>query len=153
MMTLNTFVLTTLDTATRVTRFMVQESMGTKVPLLSNRYMALMFVLVPAGWLGMTNSWTKIWPIFGATNQLVAALALFIVSTYLIGIKKPTKYTVYPALFMITTTVAALGWQAHHFFTEKEPKFLLGILSIILIALALFVTKEGCQIIFGKGTK
>jgi carbon starvation protein len=153
MITLNTFVLTTLDTATRVTRFMVQESLGAKMRLLSNKYIALLFVLVPAGWLGITNSWTKIWPIFGATNQLVAALALFIVSTYLIGIKKPTKYTAYPALFMIATTVAALGWQAYHFFTEKEPKFLLGGLSIVLIVLALFVTTEGCQVIFGKGSK
>ncbi len=150
MITLNTFVLTTLDTATRVTRFMIQESLGAKVPLLSNKYGALLFVLAPAGWLGITNSWTKIWPIFGATNQLVAALALFVVSAYLVGIKKPTKYTVYPAFFMIVTTVAALGWQAYHFFIEEEPKILLGISSVVLILLSLFVAKEGCRVIFGR---
>lgn len=150
MITLNTFVLTSLDTATRVTRFMVQELLGARFRLFSNKYGALLLVLVPAGWLGITNSWTKIWPLFGATNQLVAALALFVISAYLIGAKKPVGYTIYPAFFMIITTVAALAWQAYHFLAQEEPKTMLGISSIVLICLALFVAKEGCQIVFAK---
>jgi len=155
MIALKTFILTTLDTATRITRFIVQESIGSRFPIFKNRYVALMCTLVPAFYLGYTNSWKKIWPVFGATNQLVAALALFVISSYLIGIKKPTRYTIIPACFMIVTTIAALLWQALNpqgFFFGPKPNVFLGISSLVLVMLAVFVGWEGIKVLITNKT-
>jgi carbon starvation protein len=142
---LNTFVMTTLDTAVRITRFIVQESAGARVPIMLNKYVTTALVVILAYSIGATDGWQKIWPIFGATNQLIAAVALFVISTYLIGVRKPTTYTLVPAVFMVITTIGALAWQAYRFMTAPQPNWFLGGTSVILIGLALFVGYEGLQ--------
>lgn len=146
MTALKTFILTTLDSSTRIARFIIEESLGRQVPLFSNKYIALIMVVIPSYLLGISSGYTKIWPVFGATNQLIAALALMVVSSYLVGIKKPAKYTLIPAIFMIVTTIAALLWQAVNFYAGPTPDYFLGNLSIILILLALFVGYEGLSV-------
>ncbi len=148
---LNTFVLTTLDTAVRITRFIIQEVAGEKFPIFDNKYICTVVISVLAYIIGVTGGWQKIWPIFGATNQLIAAVALFVISAYLIGIKRPTKYTLFPAVFMVITTIGALSWQAYRFFSAPEPNWFLGITSLLLIALALFVGNEGLTAIRSQG--
>ena len=143
MIALNTFILTTLDTSTRIARFILEESAGKKNPVFRNKYVALAFVMIPVFLMGITSSYSKIWPVFGATNQLIAALALIVITSYLVGIKKPTKYTLVPAIFMTITTIGALGWQAYQFIFGKTPEYLLGGLSVFLILLALFIGNEG----------
>jgi len=142
---LNTFVMTTLDTAVRITRFIVQESVGVQSPIMLNKYVTTTLVVVLAYFIGATDGWQKIWPIFGATNQLIAAVALFVISTYLIGVRKPTTYTLVPAVFMVVTTIGALAWQAYRFVTAPQPNWFLGGASVVLIGLALFVGYEGLQ--------
>lgn len=147
---LNTFVLTTLDTAVRITRFLVQESLGDKVPVFKNKYVVTLTVVFAAYLIGATDGWQKIWPIFGATNQLIAAVALFVVATWLMAVKKPTQYVLYPAIFMVITTIGALGWQAYSFLTAPEPNLFLGITALVLIGLAVFVGNEGMQALRGR---
>ena len=147
---LNTFVLTTLDTAVRITRFLVQESLGDKIPVFKNKYIVTVAVVFVAYLIGATDGWQKIWPIFGATNQLIAAVALFVVATWLMAVKKPTQYVLYPAIFMVITTIGALGWQAWRFFTAPEPNLFLGGTAVVLIGLAVFVGNEGMQALRGK---
>jgi carbon starvation protein len=143
MITLNTFVLTTLDTATRITRFIVQEGFGPSLPVLQRPTLALALVIVPATALGMTNAWSAIWPVFGATNQLIAALALFVVTDYLITVKRPTGFTLYPAYFMLVTTIAALAYLASRFLADG--KLFLATLAVMLIVLALYIGWEGLR--------
>ncbi len=140
---LNTFVLTTLDSGVRITRFITQEALGKKSPFLCDKYFATGIIVFLAYLIGATDGWQKIWPIFGATNQLIAAVALFVISSYLIGIRKPSKYTLYPAVFMIFTTIGALAWQGYKFFSSPQPNYFLGVTSLILIGLAVFVGMEG----------
>ena len=102
--------------------------------------------------IGATEGWQKIWPIFGATNQLIAAVALFIVSTYLMAKGKPTKFTLVPAIFMLVTTIGALAWQAYRFFTSPQPNIFLGTSALVLIALAVFVGSEGLRVLRGGRT-
>ncbi len=142
---LNTFVMTTLDTAVRITRFIVQESLGENIPLVVNKYVITMVVVLLAYLIGATDGWQKIWPVFGATNQLIAAVALFVISAYLIGVRRPTYFTLYPAIFMVITTIGALAWQSFRFFTSPQPNLFLGFTSLGLIGLALFVGHEGWQ--------
>ena len=147
---LNTFVLTTLDTAVRITRFLVQEALGKYVPIFRDKYVVTIAVVLAAYLIGATDGWQKIWPIFGATNQLIAAVALFVVATWLMAVKRPTHYVLYPALFMVVTTIAALGWQAYQFFTAKEPNVFLGMTATLLIMLAIFVAYEAMQSLTGR---
>ena len=147
---LNTFVLTTLDTAVRITRFLVQEALGKHVPIFRDKYVVTIAVVLAAYLIGATDGWQKIWPIFGATNQLIAAVALFVVATWLMAVKRPTHYVLYPALFMVVTTIAALGWQAYQFFTAKEPNVFLGVTATLLIMLAIFVAYEAMQSLTGR---
>ena len=147
---LNTFVLTTLDTAVRITRFLVQESLGDKVFVFKNKYIVTITVVFAAYLIGATDGWQKIWPIFGATNQLIAAVALFVVATWLMAVKKPTQYVLYPAIFMVITTIGALGWQAYRFFTAPQPNLFLGSTAVVLIGLAVFVGNEGRQALRGR---
>ena len=150
MITIKTFILTTLDSATRITRFIVQETVGRRVPLLGNKYVALVLCIVPAFFLGVSNSWKAIWPMFGASNQLVASLALFVVSSYLIGLKRPTLYTLIPAMFMLITTIGALIWQAEGFLAGPKVNIPLGITSLVLVVLAIFVAYEGLAALHRK---
>ena len=147
---LNTFVLTTLDTSVRITRFIVQESLGRRIPFFQSKYAATGAIMVLSYLIGATEGWQKIWPIFGATNQLIAAVALMVGSTYLMAAKKPTQYTLYPAIFMVVTTIGALAWQGYQFFMGPEPNYFLGGAAVILIALAMFVGSEGMQALRGR---
>ncbi|KPL17860.1 MAG: carbon starvation protein CstA [candidate division Zixibacteria bacterium SM23_81] len=155
MIMLKTFVLTTLDTATRLGRFIVTESLGTSVPIFRRRLIAAMVTILPAFYLGWTNSWKTIWPVFGAANQLIAALALVVISAYLVGVAKPNKLTVLPAAFMSATTVAALIWLAFNstsgfFFTGKTT---LGATAVVLVALAGYMVVEGVRAFRGLKKK
>jgi carbon starvation protein len=146
MVMLNAFVLTTLDTGTRLGRFIFQEMVGTRQPYLQNRWVASAFILIFASILGATEGYKVIWPVFGASNQLVAALALIIVSAYLVGLKRPSQFTLYPACFMLVTTLAALVYQGYRFFSGG--KYLLGSVSIVLILLALTIVFDARTLIF-----
>lgn len=150
MVMLNAFVLTTLDTGTRLGRLIFSELFGKKAPIFKNRWAASSIILVFAGLMGATEGYKAIWPVFGASNQLVAALALIVVSSYLVAVKKPKKYTLYPAYFMLLTTLAALFYQGSKFL--KEGSYLLAGVSVLLIGLALIIVYEARHILFNIKT-
>ena len=151
MVMLNAFVLTTLDTGTRLGRFVFSEFAGKRIRLFNNRWVASAIILLFAAVLGATEGYKAIWPVFGASNQLVAALALVVVSSYLIGIKRPTKFTLYPAYFMLATTLAALVYQGYNFF--RAESYLLGAVSVILIILASVIVYDARAILFSSRLK
>ncbi|MDI6765640.1 MAG: carbon starvation protein A [Bacteroidota bacterium] len=138
---LNAFILTTLDTTVRLARYIVQESVGTKVKIFTNRYIAAASGLLLAYLLTQGNNWKIIWPIFGASNQLVAALALFVATAYWFGYKRPRKFTLIPAIFMLITTEAALIYQlVWQYIPQKD--IVLSVIALALIVLGLIVAVE-----------
>ena len=139
--------MSTLDTTIRLGRFITAELIGPKIPAFKNRFVGSLFITIPAFYLGYTGTYNIIWPMFGASNQLVAALTLLVVTSYLVGVKKPTKYTLYPAIFMIVTTIAALVYQGYNFLFGASPNFILGITAVILIILAVVVAGEAKKIL------
>jgi len=141
---LNAFVLTTLDTSTRLGRYIFEELIGREKSILSNKWFATLIAILFASVLALTESYKAIWPVFGASNQLVAGLALVTVSGYLIGVKKPSKYTLYPSIFMLLTTISALLYQGYNFL--KRGGFLLGSISFILVILALVIVYDARKI-------
>jgi carbon starvation protein len=138
---LNAFILTTLDTCARLTRFIVAESAGRRVPLLRNRYLATAISLIGAYFLTTGNSWRVLWPAFGAANQLIAALALLVVSAYLFGYRRKTVFTLVPGVFMLITTEAALFYQL---FWQYLPKgnVALAVVAVVLMTLGIVVAVE-----------
>lgn len=132
---LNSFILTTLDTSTRIARYILQELFGTM-----DRYLATILIVLVSGWIALTGEWKKIWPIFGAANQLVAALTLIVISSWLLSRGKHIKFTLLPAIFMLVTTVAALIWQLRDFIKNGDW-FLTGI-DIALLILAFAMVSE-----------
>jgi carbon starvation protein len=138
---LKTFIMTTLDSATRITRYIGEELFGETLGMriFKNCYFNTLIVVVFALWLSL-GSWQAIWPVFGAANQLVAALALFVVTAWLLGRNKPARYSIYPAFFMLVTTVAALFYQLLQF--VNQGRIALGVIAVVLIILALFMLRE-----------
>lgn len=132
---LNAFILTTLDTATRISRYLTEELFRIK-----NRYLSTIFVIALSAALAFSGKWQKIWPVFGASNQLVAALALFVLSCWLLSKEKSAKFTLWPAFFMLITTLFALIFQAIKYFINKDIVLLLT--SLLLIVLAGFMVYE-----------
>ncbi|MCM8818814.1 MAG: carbon starvation protein A, partial [Candidatus Omnitrophica bacterium] len=143
---INSFVLTTLDTATRITRYITNELFGGafKIKFLKNRYFSTIFVIIFAGYLAFGN-WQKIWPVFGASNQLVAAIILFLCATFLLIKRKNSLSALIPAIIMFLTTVSSLLIQMKNFYKQKQ--FLLGNISLILIILTIFVIIEGLKVL------
>lgn len=148
---LNAFVLTTLDTSTRLGRYIFNELMGEKFTAISNKWSATLITILCATILALTESYKAIWPVFGASNQLVAGLALLTVSAYLISKKKPSKFTIYPAIFMLLTTISALTYQGYNFLVKGS--FLLGSISFILVFLALIIVYDSRKILLYSNKK
>lgn len=142
---LNTFVMTTLDTAARLTRFIIAELAGNVIPVAKNRYIASAIAVIPAWALATSGGWQKLWPIFAASNQMIAALALLVASVYFVGIRKPSFYTLIPAVFMLMTTMSALVWQGYHHFTVTG-NYLLGCVSSLLLVMAVVVALDALTI-------
>ena len=105
------FAATTLDTATRLQRYIVGELFtATGIPWAAKRHPATIIAVVTAFILAFYNGSgvgaMKLWPLFGATNQLLAGLALLVITIYLARKKTPISYTLIPMAFMIIMT----GW-------------------------------------------
>ncbi|MGC9148693.1 MAG: carbon starvation CstA family protein [Sulfolobales archaeon] len=82
----------------------------------------LILIMIFLAWPG---SWTNLWLYFGGTNQLMAGLALMLVSVYLINQKKPSWYAFWPGIFMLVTTLGALFWETYVYLVHVlQGKFL-----------------------------
>ena len=139
---LKTFIMTTLDSATRITRYLCNELLGETLGItpMKNKYVAVALVGISSGALALGN-WRAIWPVFGAANQLVASLVLIVASVYLLMRKRNCLFTAVPAGIMLVTTIAALLYQAYGFATAEgdQRNILLAIVSVVLIFLAIFL--------------
>lgn len=109
------FALTSLDTATRIGRFIFQEFFTSvdektgeiKGGILTNLHVATAITVALGGALGLAG-YQRVWPIFGSANQLLAALALLAVAVWLKKQGKNNKMIIVPMVFMFTVTIFAL---------------------------------------------
>ena len=166
-LTYSTFCLTSLDTATRMGRFMFQELWldGTKgetpqnvtgyKKVLSNPYVATAITVVLGIGLGM-NGYSKIWALFGSANQLLAALALLAIAAWLANIGRKSFMCWAPMFFMLAVTVFSLIINTKTQFglisaggADWGP-YVQAILGVIMIVLALVLAYEGVKTIFFK---
>jgi carbon starvation protein len=140
------FILTAVDTGTRVGRFFLQEMIGRFIPKFTEKGWIPGIIVTSAiftfawGYLVYTGDITTIWPLFGMSNQLLASCGLIIGTTIIIRIGK-ARYawiTAIPGLFMTVITLWA-GYEniAYNYLPKSE--YLLAILSIFIMVLMVIV--------------
>ena len=147
------FAATTLDTATRIQRFIICElGAATRVKPLSNRYVATVLALAPALLLVFGTAtdpssgqqkqiaWI-LWPIFGASNQMLAALTLMVLAMYVWRKKRPVLPLVLPMLLITGITVTALILETGAFL--KQENWLLVGLNGVMLGLIVWMLVEG----------
>jgi carbon starvation protein len=146
------FILTTIDAGTRIARYLFQETLGKVHPKFGQTNWlpgaVLATGLVTAGWglLVYTGQINTIWPMFGIANQLLAVLALALVTTVIIHLGRP-KYmplvTLLPMLFVMATTLSAasimVGNQWSVITSPDAPRAAVTI-NALNMGLTLFVT-------------
>ncbi len=136
------FVVTTLDTAVRLNRYLFEElwqMIFKNVPKLLKTYLfnALLCVVLMF-LLAYKNTVMILWPVFGSANQLLAGLALIAVSVWLIYRKKNAWFTILPAIFMMATTLCSLVYLLFEKYLPKK-NVALSIVDILLVLLSVGV--------------
>ncbi len=143
------FILTAIDTGTRVGRYMIQEMLGSVFPKFQEKrwipgIIITSFLFTGSwGYLVWTGDIKSIWPVFGMANQLLAGSALIVCTTMLIrqGQAQYAWVTAFPGFFIIPVTMTAGYLNVIEFWAEK--KYLLVGLSATLMALMTVVFFEG----------
>ena len=146
---LNAFILTTLDTATRIARYVTEELFGVRNMFLSSAIVVGVAVLIILG--GQAG---KLWTVFGAANQLLAALALLVVTGYLMSIGRTSLPAMLPGLFMLLITLSALLYQVNVLLSVPKPNYVAVVFAVVLFLLGLYVGGEAVyRWISGRGVK
>ena len=157
------FCLTSLDTATRLGRFMFQElfagtEAGKKLKL-DNMYVATIITAV-FGFILCLAGYQKVWPLFGACNQLVAVPAFLAIGTYLKRQGKNNKMLYIPIVFMSCATLVSLffsfknnlvallgsGLEGTAIFTN----ILQNVIIVPIVILAIIIIIDGGKVLWGK---
>ena len=152
------FCLTSLDTATRLARYMFQEfwlepgqtvkdATGFKATL-CNPYVSTIITVVLGIGLGMTG-YAKIWPLFGAANQLLAALGLLAVCAWLGKLGRNNKMFIFPMCFMLVVTILSLLQTISANITKAVDmwNYIRAGIGILLVVLAVILAIEGFKTI------
>lgn len=137
------FANTTLDSAARIQRISLQEIFTNdraeiRKPF-NNRYLATLLIVLAAGGMAFFKPGGQgamiLWPLFGSLNQLMAALALGVVTVYLASRKIPVIYTLIPMLLILVLTLWAMVENLVGFL-EKREYVLITISAVILLLTA-----------------
>lgn len=142
-MAFSTFVFDTLDVSTRLGRYLLQELFSLKgsrgiflSTLLTVIFPTLILLFTPSG------LWPNFWTLFGASNQLLAALSLLTITLWLYQARKRIWYTLLPMLFVLVITLWALvqlSWGNWQLSRGVDVALLNSLLSVTLIVLALYL--------------
>lgn len=153
LLALSTFILTTLDTATRLGRYIFEEIFLIKNP--KYRYLStLATIALPLVFLFVTfrdqqgnpvAAWKAIWPVFGVTNQLLAGLTFLVIFVWLKKEEKKAGFVILPMIFMIVMTIWALILLINDYGFSA-----IGILSIMLLGLAFVLIYETVRVVLSS---
>ncbi len=138
-MALSTFIFDTLDSATRLGRYILQELWG-RTDRLTALVTTSVTVLVPLAFLlgAKKGSFSAFWQLFGTSNQLLAALSLLAVSVWLRRMRKPVWFTLVPMIFVMAVTVTSLVMQLRPLVVAAvgSASWINALVSLVLLGLA-----------------
>jgi len=157
---LTLMALTIMYLVVRFMRVASAEFIGDRFPIMKNAHIGSIVALVLSAILIWTGFWQRIWVLFGGANQLMASLALLIISLWLITNRKNIWWALIPFAFMFVTTIAALiinGWLSLEAayktvmaggavpWDSVFGNVLAGLLAVILIISALVLAYDGLR--------
>jgi carbon starvation protein len=142
------FAATTLDTATRLQRYIVQELADVvRVPALRNKYAATTVAVATGGALALISGPSGpgsggmiLWPLFGAINQLLAGLAFLVIAFYLIRHSRPVYMLVLPLAIMVV--VPAWAMTRNVITWHGQGKWLLVAIGVAVLLLEVWMILE-----------
>ena len=110
------YALTVQALVTRFFRLVAGETWAEgRFHALSNKHVSTVVGLAVPWGFAVSGSWWALWLYFGGANQLLAGLAIMLITIHLARTRAPTRYSLVPGAFMIVTTLAALLWQIYTF--------------------------------------
>ena len=150
---LTIMALTIMQLVVRFMRVASAELIGDAVPAMKNVHVGTVVALILTLIFVWVIPWLTIWAAFGASNQLMAGLALLLISLWLKAEGRKNTWALYPSFFMIVTTMAALLYLAYTNLFVKLPgaasaqagiaSALVGIIALVLIVAAAFLIVDG----------
>ncbi len=158
--------LTIMYLVVRFMRVASAEALGQRLPIMRNTHVGTIVALVLTLILIWVVPFLQIWVVFGAANQLMASLALLLVTLWLMDKGKSYQWTFWPFVFMFVTTIGALFYKAYEAFFINLPKtadaaankianvgeytsaqVIIGITCLILIVAAFILAWDGLKAI------
>jgi len=110
------YALTVQALVTRFFRLVAAETWSEgRFRVFGNKHVATVVGLGVPWMFAVSGSWWALWLYFGGANQLLAGLAIMLISIHLARVRAPTKFSLIPGIFMVGTTLAALLWQVWTF--------------------------------------
>ena len=149
-------VLTVTQLVFRVMRVTLTEWVGEAFQPVRNMHVSTIISMICTLALVLTGTWVYLWQLFGAANQLMAALSLLVVTVWLRSAKRNPAYALYPTLFMYITTLFATAVTARNLYVTIATNPNVGalpvvgawamiIVSVLLIVAALLIGWDGWQ--------
>tara|TARA_A100001015_G_scaffold143550_1_gene159278 strand:+ start:91 stop:1746 length:1656 start_codon:yes stop_codon:yes gene_type:complete len=134
------FAATTLDSATRIQRYIITEfGSATKLKIFENKYLATLISIIPAYFIATNNELrNELWQTFGASNQMLAALTLMVLSIYFWKKGKNIIPLIIPMIIIMLITISALYIKFN-----QSTTLLLKSINGILIILIIWMILEG----------
>jgi carbon starvation protein len=145
----------------RVMRVTLTEWLGEMFPPLRNQHFASLISIALAILLVLTGTWIYLWQLFGAANQLMAALSLLLVTIWLVSVGKKWLFAGIPMLLMYVTTVASVLVTAYNlYFNVYLPNLTAGrmlptvgsglmvLVAVLLVLAAVFIGIDGFRAFF-----
>jgi carbon starvation protein len=153
LLAVSTFLLTTLDTCTRLCRFLVEELFEWRSS--NSRYLGTILVLIPPAFLVFQTyngqpAWKATWPLFGSTNQLLAALALVTFAVFLRTNKIKSGFVLVPAIAMLIMPLVALSFMAFDAAQDQGWMNVISIASVTMLVLGVFVSYRSFGLFWRK---
>jgi carbon starvation protein len=161
---LTIMALTIMYLVVRFMRVASAEALGDRFPAIKNVHVGTIIALLLTLVLIWVVPFLQIWAVFGAANQLMASLALLLVTLWLMSKGKNYMWTFIPFIFMFVTTIGALLYKAYEAFFINLPKtanpvankianvgqytaaqVIIGAVCLILIVAAFFLTWDGIR--------
>jgi len=151
------FAGTTMDAGLRLQRYIIQEWGNIySINPLKNNYISTLLAIFACLALafGVTNSNYEtlgdggmlIWPVFGATNQILASMTLLTIAVFLVKLGRPARYVLAPMVFILFAALWASGWYLINHF--QGGQWVLVIIEVLVVVTTVFIILEALSVLF-----
>jgi len=152
--------LTIINLVFRFMKVATAELLGDTWSVAKNPHVATIVALIITFVLVKTGTWLYVWVLFGGANQLMASLALLVVSVWLVSQRRNATFTLIPMVFMFATTVGALCYTSYSLLSKVRASaagggelsagdmignVLMAIIAIFLVIAALLLAYDGLR--------